>query len=152
MSLSTKSPDTGKLPKLIARRNSGCLVCSLHAVTRKVKNHVLFWSSTPNNLVFLPVGRMTASAHNGILRVACNPECPDQQQLLLSQERFNMTISVKAEMHVMICTRPANSLRPRPHPSHTRTTKILIQDMQSHHYVPNIHTQSMSLRHNNAIL
>ena len=43
-----------------------------------------------------------ASAHNGILCIACNAECPDQQQLLLSQERFNMVIFVKAETHMMI--------------------------------------------------
>ena len=88
-----------KLPKLIARRDSDCLACSLHAATR---NRVSFWSSRPNNLVFLPVASTMASTHNGILRVACNPESLVQQQLLLSQERFYMTISVKAETHVMI--------------------------------------------------
>ena len=45
-----------------------------------------------NILVFLPVASTMASAHNRILRVACNPECPDQQQILQSQERLNMTI------------------------------------------------------------
>ena len=38
--------------------------------------------------MFLPVISAMASVHNGILRVACNPECPDQQQLLLSRENF----------------------------------------------------------------
>ena len=38
--------------------------------------------------MFLPVVSAMASVHNGILRVACNSECPDQQQLLLSRENF----------------------------------------------------------------
>ena len=32
--------------------------------------------------MFLLVVSAMASVHNGILRVACNSECPDQQQLL----------------------------------------------------------------------
>ena len=71
-----------------------------------------------------------ASAHNGILRVACNPECPDQQKLLLSQERFNMTISVKAETHVMILQiRYGHAHIRHTHTdghTHGRTTKILM--------------------------
>ena len=38
--------------------------------------------------MFLPVVSAMASVHNGILRVACNSECPDQQQLLLFRENF----------------------------------------------------------------
>ena len=64
-----------------------------------------------------------ASAHNGILRVACNAESLQRRvsaaafTILLSQE---IKISVKAEAHVMVL-RTANSLRPRPHPSRTHT-------------------------------
>ena len=84
--------------KLIARRDSGCLAYSLHAVTRKSK---IMSRSGPARQMILCFCRAMASAHNDILRVACNVECPDLQQLLLSQERFNMTISVKAETDVM---------------------------------------------------
>ena len=56
--------------------------------------------------MFLPVDSAMASAHNGILLVACNAECPDLQQLLLlvllCQENNDMAISVKAETHVII--------------------------------------------------
>ena len=53
---------------------------------RQVKNRVSFWSSTPNNLVFLPVDSAMASAHNGIFRVASTSiqTCSG----LLSQERM----------------------------------------------------------------
>ena len=49
--------------------------------------------------MFLPVVSAMASVHNGILRVACNSECPDQQQLL----RIHLEkISVTAGTHAII--------------------------------------------------
>ena len=82
-----KSPATMKLPKLISRHDSGCLAFSLHAVTRSEK---IVSRSGPacqlDDNGVLPVASAMASAHNGILRIACNAECPDLQQLLLSQK------------------------------------------------------------------
>ena len=45
--------------------------------------------------MFSPIASAKASAHNGILLVACNAECPDLQQLLslaflLSQELWGV--------------------------------------------------------------
>ena len=39
-----------------------------------------------DNLVFLPVDSAVASAHNGILRVACNAECPVLQLYYISRK------------------------------------------------------------------
>ena len=72
------------------------------ATVKLPPNRVSFWSSTPNNLVFLPVDSAMASAHNGIFRVACNAEYPDLKQLLLYNiisRKNNMAISVTAETH-----------------------------------------------------
>ena len=133
MSWSTKSTATVKLPTLIAHRDSAALL-SAYCDT-SVKNRVSFWSSTPNNLVFLPVDSAMASAHNGILHLACNAECPDLQQLLLSsQERIIIIwlyISVKAETHVMVLHTTCKFVMATPtYVTHRRTdrrtTKILM--------------------------
>ena len=77
--------------------------------------------------MFLPVASAMASVHNGILLVACNAECPDQQQLLVARERF-LAISVTAGTHVIILHTTRKFVTPRPHPSHTdrHTSKILM--------------------------
>ena len=110
MSWSTKSPATMKLPKPVA---------ALLSARRDtlVKNRVSFQSSTPNNLVFLPVASAMVSAHNGILCVACLQQQLLQQQLLqqflLSQERFS-SVNMKAETHVMILHTARKSVTATP--------------------------------------
>ena len=47
--------------------------------------------------MFLPVVSAMASVHNGILRVACNSECPDQQ-LLLHLEKIPVTAGTHAKV------------------------------------------------------
>ena len=88
-----------------------------------MKNLVTFWSSTPNNLVFL--ASAMAIAHNGILGVACNAECPDLQQLIkFTISRKSVAISVKAETHVIILHTPRKFVAATPSSVTDRRTTI----------------------------